>query len=372
MHNTMHKIGGNMNSKEYLEKVEHLLKGEKLSDKDDMLSDLRDYFENGINEGRSEEELISEIGSPEHFIEVVGNNSNSERNDDVSQITITKTGIFNKLNDFPNELKEVRIETDMADVFFISSERNMFEITGKELENSEFEYRTSDNILYISLKKKKKSIIDMIFSGKLSDDLNWKINVYYNTERFRNIHIKSVSGDISGEKIISDALKISTVSGDFKSKSLDSYISDFKSVSGDIKCTEIISPKLNFDSVSGDIKAEYLKVEKIRFKTVSGDISVSEAGKSVEGTTVSGDVSIKCIDIPELIKLKSVSGDIKIKADKISGFDYEIKTLSGDITDNLGLKIDKRKSSGTYKTASGHEIILSTVSGDISITEAGE
>lgn len=53
-----------MNRKQYFENLEKNLKSLKREETDDILSDFREYFEIGIERGRTEQELMASLGSP--------------------------------------------------------------------------------------------------------------------------------------------------------------------------------------------------------------------------------------------------------------------------------------------------------------------
>src|SRR5665647_1945282 len=53
-----------MNRKQYFDSLEKNLKSLKREEMDDILQDFREYFEIGIERGRTEQELMVSLGSP--------------------------------------------------------------------------------------------------------------------------------------------------------------------------------------------------------------------------------------------------------------------------------------------------------------------
>ena len=53
-----------MNRKQYFDSLEKNLKSLKREEMDDILQDFREYFEIGIERGRTEQELMASLGSP--------------------------------------------------------------------------------------------------------------------------------------------------------------------------------------------------------------------------------------------------------------------------------------------------------------------
>ncbi|MBA2850830.1 putative membrane protein [Methanococcus maripaludis] len=58
-----------MNKEEYLYKLSETLKSIPESEKQDIIYDYNEYFENGALEGRSEEEISKSLGNPEQVLE---------------------------------------------------------------------------------------------------------------------------------------------------------------------------------------------------------------------------------------------------------------------------------------------------------------
>ena len=342
-------------------------------DSEEILSDLRDFFENGKNQGRQEDELIKELGTPEDFCEILINENESEYSQEFKKdivIKNTEGDFYNTRHNFNGDLEELSIETDSADIELIPSDTNGFEINGKDLDKkAELGFDDSGNKLSISLKRKKRSFVDMIFN--FNNQNSWKINIFYKTERFAQINLKTVSGDLKLDKINSALFSLKTVSGDIIGNSINVDLFKFKSVSGDVKVKEIISKKIKFESVSGDIKSDNLESDDIRFKSVSGDIKINNVSNSFNGSSVSGDIIVYCNKLPEKISLKTVSGDIELKIDKRSDFEYDIKTLSGDIKSNIKFSGKKNRYSGNFGTDVNSKVILKTVSGDIKLNMEG-
>ncbi|MCK9224546.1 MAG: DUF4097 domain-containing protein [Candidatus Muirbacterium halophilum] len=366
-----------MNSNEYIEKVKSIVSDFDGIVVEDILSDLRDYFENGKEEGKTEEELIEQLGSPEGFCDIVNddaiNNQKSQKYRDISNDKNNKTyndEFFNKKHVFSGDLSEIVIDTDIADINMIKSDKNEFEITGKGFDKEiDFDVKDSENRLYIKLKKKKRSLLNFLLTANKNQ--KWTINIYFTTQKFDVLNLKTVSGDVKFDILKSAICKIKTVSGDFSAESLKIDSFGFKSVSGDAKISEINSDTFEFDSVSGDLKGDFIKSDNIKFKAISGDIKVKAINNNLSGSTVSGDIVFNCEKLPEKLKAKTVSGDINVEADNKSDFEYELKTLSGDIKSNLKLSIDKKKCNGKYGTDINSKIYLKTLSGDISFKMNG-
>jgi len=128
------------------------------------------------------------------------------------------------------------------------------------------------------------------------------------------------------------------------------------SVTSDLKLTVVlpttISGIVKIKSISGDIKFKDLKYNKIILKTVSGDMKFENLmSKDVTISSTSGDVSGEIIK-GDNVEANSTSGDFNFT--EIICKDFEFSTTSGNLE---------------AKNIVTNDISISTVSGDISVNE---
>ncbi len=166
--------------------------------------------------------------------------------------------------------------------------------------------------------------------------LDLKVTVYLPSQEYKQIKIKTVSGDITiNDKFNCETLKLSSVSGDISSKALASETLNVSTTSGDvdiygdglgdvnvtttsgdISFNKVFAHLLYAKSVSGGISFfDYAQADQMRFETTSGNI----AGKIVESKnirveTTSGNVDVvKSFGGEPLLSMKTVSGNITVK-----------------------------------------------------------
>ena len=197
--------------------------------------------------------------------------------------------------------------------------------------------------------------------------------------------INSVSGDIWIEKT-GGATKAESVSGEVTLEDIKGTLRG-KSVSGDVK-VKAAAKGVDCNSVSGDIEVSDV-TGNADLKTVSGEITASLIRGSIEAESVSGDVDLTDVSDADVIKaktlsgeviylgtinasgryeLKSHSGNIHLTIPGSSAFDLEAKTFSGDIDSEFELtisgKLSKKSITGSVN-GGGAVVELSTFSGDV-------
>ncbi len=223
-----------------------------------------------------------------------------------------------------------------------------------------------------------------------------------------DLRTKSSSGDINLEAINSVQLGANTSSGDIRANCIDTKFLSMKSGSGDIEAGNITADIIDNSSMSGDIELHQVKVSECKLRSTSGDIDIdgmnmnntdascisgkikiqkicgdglvasSTSGnitldvnvKRCHASSKSGNVDAKCEgDI--VLESNSTSGNIKVGLRNYgNGYRIESRTTSGVLNIKYQDMIQSNLRSGTYTYGKqGSELMISTVSGDIRLTD---
>jgi hypothetical protein len=164
------------------------------------------------------------------------------------------------------------------------------------------------------------------------------------------VKINTVSGDV-GLALASPEVTVQTVSGDLKLRS-PSKLTKINSVSGDIRMTGL-QGKLSVETVSGNVELEGGKFAELKLKSISGDmrldVSLADTAQ-INGETLSGEI--------HMIVPTAVSGTALVKS--FSGEAY--CDGAHTVEHQTG-----RKREYTWGDGRGAHIELSSFSGDIRI-----
>jgi len=131
---------------------------------------------------------------------------------------------------------------------------------------------------------------------------------------------------------------------------------------------------VKIETASGDIDAADLSGDK-HFRTASGDVRLSRLAGPVDVETVSGDIELEG-QAPVDLKVKSVSGDIKVRVPKLRRLD--MGTTSGDLWLDAELSGEGpfalRSISGdaTIVGRNGFRVEAETITGDLSSDQPGK
>ncbi|OYZ22908.1 MAG: hypothetical protein B7Y39_07080 [Bdellovibrio sp. 28-41-41] len=195
----------------------------------------------------------------------------------------------------------------------------------------------------VALKSTNDKKITVIATGKLNKDKSPRLLEV--TESADEIILSEPENAVKNLEIrleipvsFAKDLEIMSVSGDISIENLKLNLADLKTVSGEITLNKLDLPNLNIETVSGDTKVHDSKIKSVKGKSVSGELEIENKDSAqTHLNSISGDVKLKLPKTTKFeFKLNSVSGDIKnthtADAEKnTSKLSVEISTTNGDI-----------------------------------------
>jgi DUF4097 and DUF4098 domain-containing protein YvlB len=201
------------------------------------------------------------------------------------------------------------------------------------------------------------------------------VDLHVQIPKDSELNVTAVSADVKSQGVLG-AQHLSAVSGDVTAEIAGSDI-EAKAVSGEIKLKGRGQPaRLRVSTVSGDIHLEH-GAGDFEGSTVSGTLVVSlDSARSVRWRSTSGDVRFAGqLTRGASLEATSVSGGLGVRASAEGGFEYEVSSFSGDITDCFDVKSERTSKygpgsrlQGTRGEGAGH-VRLKTMSGDIHLCD---
>lgn len=223
-----------------------------------------------------------------------------------------------------------------------------------------------------------------------------------------DLRLKCTSGDIKLESVNSVQLNAGTMSGDISAYGIDVKFLSMKSGSGDIEACNVTAEIIDNSSLSGDIELSQVKVSECKVRSTSGDIDIDDMNmnnadascisgkiklqkicgdglvvgstsgnitldvnvKRCHASSKSGNVDAKC-EGDVVLESNSTSGNIKVGLKNYgNGYRIESRTTSGVLNIKYQDMLQSNLRSGTYTYGKqGSELMISTVSGDIRLTD---
>jgi len=202
------------------------------------------------------------------------------------------------------------------------------------------------------------------------------VRLVVHVPRESEVNASSVSADIASSSV-TGAQHLQSVSGEIDAE-LGAGTNEVKSVSGAIhlRGSGAGSGSLRVTDVSGEVKVSKLAGD-LEATTISGDLDAQvAAAHSVRVHTTSGDLELNAgLERDGTIEAETVSGDQHIAASAPAGFQYEVRTFSGEINDCFGQRSERtseygpgRRLDGARGAGNGH-VRIKSLSGDVSLCD---
>lgn len=177
------------------------------------------------------------------------------------------------------------------------------------------------------------------------------------------IEVDGVTGPVSAQSTSGDVevagsparVRAASTSGDVEVRLAATARVQARSTSGDVRVSGTVRESVDVESTSGDVEVT-ASTPEVRAKSVSGDVALRGVGGRVSASTVSGDTEILDSRVQygsfetvsgnlrftgELqrggaFNLQSHSGDIELQLPAGQGAEFEVKTFSGDVSNDFG------------------------------------
>lgn len=200
-----------------------------------------------------------------------------------------------------NDVKEIKVNSISSDVYFKDSEDNTIKVviySGKD----DGKVNLVNDILEINKDEKIKFCLFCLSREE--------IYVYLPKNMEQKVSIKTTSGDIEVKDL--ESLDLETVSGDVNINQVKNV--NINTISGDVEIKNILNT-CNIKTTSGDININDLYLKNNSFlESVSGNIEVIASNKfQVIASSTSGDIRVKEDNSDNVLKVKTISGDILVK-----------------------------------------------------------
>lgn len=371
-----------MTKTEYMEILKERLSRFSQELQDEILEDYNRHFAEGEKQGRSEEEIIQELGNIEEMIqELTEMDADMEQGADISQEAEDQPGSTDEEQSFSYDCgyRTVELEGNVADVVLEPSDDGRIYVEYKN--NMSVKYRMlysfyqreENGVFYAGVKvretQKKLSFLGRtvtvsgsLFSGKYNSIL-LSVKV---PDRLPGLVFHTTSGDVRVSEIKVGSLRGETKSGDIEMEETESEKIDLSALSGDLTLNDVKAREVKMTTTSGDVRISALKTGKLYAMTSSGDIEMDGDTEVKEGelTTSSGDIDTEEGFVTETLSCTTASGDIEVNS---GGRFLQCSSASGDIEAVFAGPIYKETDTDGVRRI----LQCSTTSGDIEAATSG-
>lgn len=401
-----------MTKQEYMKKLQEKLErfGQELQE--EILEDYRQHFAEGENQGKSQEEIIEELGNIEDMIrelseddlpegfsqgtlepggrqengggELSGNYEEGER--------IVKDAEQKRSFAYSGYYKGIVLEGKSANLIVGRSEDDKihvdYEVKGVSNQlNYEYYQYEEDGTFYAGVRRRKG-----VKEEGDSDEKMVKVTLfgrtiisYGNIGNF-NSSGQSITLTVKVPKGV-PKLVMKAGSGNMHASDLELESFDGTSGSGNVVLDELVTDRMKahtgsgniaadhvefisgtLETGSGNVKAERIKGRDFRCGTGSGNIKIDAAAAAYHLTTGSGNIKARAVGAAESMEMSAGSGSIKLELEGPKGMETTVRSGSGSIHIDWNGEESRNMKNGTYAYGnSACKIRANTGSGSIRI-----
>jgi len=279
-------------------------RGMSEAEMNEIIADHEDMISAAIQEGLSEEELVSKFGDPKHLADELAGETPKVRQDMDDEFSLWQEFT-------PTDGKQtVEVKLVSEDVEYYLTEKNQIEVYANRTKRLTSYQLSYDNGALQLKRNKEVGIISFIpfRFGEVSFKIGFPI-----TMTIADFSHTSVNSDVEIVGIHVERFKLVTTNGDVQIDSAKLGDASWNTVNGDIQVQSSQFNSIASTQVSGDFELRDSSIsETLKIHTVSGDAKIENCDCDLlDLESVSGDVVGKNL-YPQKASLKSVSGDILI------------------------------------------------------------
>lgn len=307
-----------MKKQEYLNQMKREFLRYPKEFREEMLEAYASHFEEGNAAGKTDEEIISELGTVKEVISNIREMYDSSKEEHVSSFDEFIQSIKGNLQSLTKFVKVDTQNTSCGKSFRVSigeREDRIIESSASSLEiladtsvlngsvevtfGSSLSYESDlpveienmEDVLRLHMNQRNTNLC--VWIPENIDSLSIKVmgaDISIDSVELAEIVVKALAGDIEIENVIYDHAVIETNAGDIS----------IYNCTGDMEAS----------SKAGDIEVIDCDGQNIRVETFAGDIDVQSSFPVMNASTKAGDIHIQHTDEIENIVIDSNSGDI--------------------------------------------------------------
>lgn len=292
-----------MTENQFLQELENALMRLPKEERNDILQDIREYFSNGRNDGKSDKEIAAKLGSPlEIAAELI------ESFDFNKAETPLKT-----INPAKDEFDKVDIQIDNGALIISSSADGRMHVDVEDKSyNQQLEVDILNRTLVITLKEEVKKW------GIFSFTINTKtpiVTVQLPQKTYEQIKMDTDNGYIKGEKLESMNFKAESDNGRIQLRQVKATVFRAESDNGAIELDSIQAENLSAKTDNGKIELSDIQANSIALETDNGRISMAKIGaETIHAKTDNGRINLLTDSLERSIDLKTDNGSITVES----------------------------------------------------------
>ncbi len=342
-----------MTENQFISEFETALKRLPTEERNDIIQDIKEYFTNGREDGKSESEIAASLGSPKKIAdELLASYSFVE-----NEVEMKATNEVITIQD--HRFTNVDINVQHGALFVSPSDSS---VTTVELIGSNDKLQLTAEVvgdtLYVRLKSLRHWLFMFNFTMKAVT-----VNILIPKKLYESLVMKTDNGRISAEKILCKKIGVKTDNGKIQLREIAATTLTAETDNGRIEIDKVQADHLRTKTDNGRIEMNHVDAESIAAESDNGRIELQHVTGSIVGITDNGRITLQTDSLDRNIDLKTDNGSIIIQSStEPKNVSIHAKTGHGKI-DIFG-----ERNSRTVIGAGEHTIRLKSDNGRISVS----
>ena len=339
-----------MTEQQFLNELELALTTLPVDERNDILSDIKEYFINGREDGKTDSDIAASLGSPKEIAQELVEFPIQEK------VTTKNKVIKVPQSNFSNVM--MNIDYGSLNVFPSETDETIIELIG---ENDKLQLTADvvNDTLSIRLKSKKFQFFSFLFLIK-----EMKVNVALPKRLYSTIIMKTDNGRIRAEKMLGKAIKVTTDNGSIGLREIAATVLEVKTDNGRIQLEKVQTEKLSTHTDNGRIELRHVDAEQVITETDNGRIMMEYVNGDIIGKTDNGRISLLTTKIDRTIQLDTDNGSILVETEN-DPTDVSIHAK----TDHGRVNVFGEKSSHIVVGKGANTVRLSSDNGKITVVK---
>lgn len=312
-----------MNKQQFLVEMNARLGKLNVQERLDIQRDFEEYFEDGMREGKTEEEIVAAFGQMDELVDALLEAYTEEDFVDTASYTLEKSP--------QHQFSKVEIKSNVSDCIIEPSPDNEPHILqSNENTNNTVKMTIENDQLKITIKYNKMKIF--MFGFNFRKNSKERIRIQLPIHVYEEVRVKNSVGNITLLDLQCKQLHIRNEVGRIRLKNIVATSLDIKNETGTTEIENVFTTTGKVHSELGKLSLLHSKAEQWNLKSEAGNLVVEYATGKVKARAEMGNITIKQKTITEAYNLKSEMGGISIQTDTpILNAEIEVKKELGSV-----------------------------------------
>lgn len=292
-----------MTENQFINELENALKRLPTDERNDILQDIREYFSDGREDGKAEEEIAASLGSP---AKIAAELLEAYPFKETAEMSVSPTSEVITLQDNSFTKVDIDVQHGALTVFPSDTTETRVELTGPR-EKLELTAEVLGDTLRIKLKNKAHWLFLFNFNTK-----GVALNVFIPKKLYQSISMKSDNGRINAEKLIGKQIECRTDNGRIELAELAATSLEAETDNGRIEISKVQSDRLKAKTDNGRVTLRNIEADSIYAESDNGRIEFDEVEGELTAITDNGRIVLAGEHLDRNIDFQTDNGSIEI------------------------------------------------------------